>query len=104
MRLPQRKNSEYRRALLDMLERLKPGMWRPDLYTLRHRAIVAEAEALERDGVMVRDGLALVPPGMDENPPDRPNIVRVCFNVGIVPKVPNGRLKCAGRERPEIWN
>ncbi len=95
--------SEHVKALEAARDRLRPGMLRPDLYMYRWRAIVAEVDALERDGLLVGDGAALVPRELVA--PDRPDIAhvgRACFNLGITWKPIMDRLRAAGRRESTI--
>lgn len=79
------KTSEHVQVLVAMRDRLRPAMFRPDLHTLRHRAIIDAFDAMERGGILVSDGAgALVHADLME--PERenyPHVARVCFRLGI---------------------
>lgn len=75
-------------------------MLRPDLYMLRWQSIIAEVDSLERDGLLVSDGVALVPKALLEpDRPDYPHVGRVFFNLGITWQPVHDRLRAAGRSQ-----
>jgi hypothetical protein len=87
MKVLQRQRSELRAQLLAMLERLRPGLWRAEDDGLR---LLADIEGMERDGLLVPDGAALV--GREHHT----EIGQVLFRHGVVHADVVDRLRSAG--------
>lgn len=98
--------SELLEALRSMLATLpRPGMLRPDLYTMRHSAIVAALESFVSDGLVVEHDGAYVPRELlVPDVPDRAHIGRVGFSLGLIWHPMGERLRAAGRRTSEFVN